>query len=96
MGEIDKDVSRSSVQAFQLVDAQDQHGPGNAWSVCCTFIMLGSFSAFANAVVRISEAVVVKFGTLFYEEEAQNLKRAHALIDQKLLRVPQVPQFVLV
>jgi len=44
-------------------------------------------------VVRISEAIVVKFDTLVYEEEARNLKRAHALIDQKLLRVLRAYRF---
>lgn len=48
----------------------------------------------ANTVVRISDVAVVKFGTLVYEEEARNLDGAHALVDQKLVRVPRVYRFI--
>ncbi|EXJ84284.1 hypothetical protein A1O3_04951 [Capronia epimyces CBS 606.96] len=46
-----------------------------------------------NQVVKLTEDLVVKFGFLIREDEAQNQAKAHELLDPSIVRVPRVYRY---
>lgn len=78
-------------------DINQNHSPSRSDIVqCCRHTnrqIIGGQQLHGNLVVKLSEELVVKFGTGVSMEEADNQRRAFELLDSSIVRVPRVLRY---